>query len=61
MVRGQLQIAALDLIVVLVHILDAQIGDGNLAGYNLEVVTLGDLLLQGARVSRLILRGAGEP
>src|SRR5216683_1619887 len=48
--RGKLKVAPLNLVFVHVHILDTQVGNGNLAGHNLQVITLGNLFSKRFRV-----------
>ncbi len=60
MFRGKLKIAPLNVVFVLVHILDAQVGNRNPARYNLQVIPLGNLFSKGFRVPTPVLGNMGE-
>jgi hypothetical protein len=58
--RGKLKVAPLNLVFVLVHILDTQVGNGNLAGHNLQVIPLGNFFSKRFRVATPVLGNVCE-
>src|SRR5437879_3531955 len=55
MFRGKLKVAPLNLVFVLVHILDAHVGNGNPARYNFQVIPLGNFFSKRFRIPTPVL------
>src|SRR6266852_376315 len=58
--RGKLKVVPLNLVFVLVHILDAPVGNRNPARYNLQVIMLGNFFSERFRVATPVLGSIGE-
>src|SRR6266568_3931416 len=58
MFGGEFEVPPLNLVVVLVEILDAEVRDRNPSGHNLEVISLGNFFPRSFPVTALVRRGA---